>query len=71
MYVRRVMCSKKERGFSSLLINQTKCNSTMKKRSYWRLLGVAGLMTTAIGLAFWVGKDRKERASVTQHSAGA
>lgn len=43
----------------------------MKKRSYWRLLGVASLMTTAIGIAFWVGKDRRQRASVAQHSAGA
>ncbi|MCY4672816.1 MAG: hypothetical protein OXD43_03450 [Bacteroidetes bacterium] len=43
----------------------------MKKRSYWRLLGIAGFMTTAIGIAVWVGKDREQRASAAQHSAGA
>jgi len=42
----------------------------MKKRNYWHLVGISGLMTAAIGLIVWASKDREQRAYLARPSAG-
>lgn len=44
--------------------------TTMKKRNYWHVFGIAGLMTAAISVAIWARRDREQREHQVHHSLG-
>ncbi|MCY3486835.1 MAG: hypothetical protein OXH34_00205 [Bacteroidetes bacterium] len=40
----------------------------MKKRNYWHVFGIAGLMTAAISVVVWARRDREQREHQIHHS---